>query len=390
MPEDRRPKVAIIATVDRPKSHTDVLISRWLEPRPGDAAWGWPRPRTRIASIYLTQFPHNDLGKERCRKHNIPLCESVHEALTLGTDSLAVDGVVMVGEHGQYPWNDFGQHLYPRKELFDAIVETFRKVGKVVPVFCDKHYSWNADWAREMVDTAADMGFLLFGGSTLPLVKRVPYLALTGKEIVERAAFVYYGDDDAYGYHSMEFAQSILEWRQGAETGIRNVTGWRGIEARRQINKTPWLGKLIASACDAARNVNPRHVVGDNPQYASDPTLFLFEYRDGARIAHINLTSHLTNWTCALEIKGESKPRACAAVLAGEKPDYFAHFATLASVIEETIITGNPPCAVERPLLTTGAIDLAMQARSTPGVPLDTPQLAIAYTPTPQYNPMPR
>ena len=39
---------------------------------------------------------------------------TIAEALTLGGGKLAVDGVVLVGEHGNYPKNEKGQTKYPR------------------------------------------------------------------------------------------------------------------------------------------------------------------------------------------------------------------------------------------------------------------------------------
>ena len=37
-----------------------------------------------------------------------------------------MDGVVLVGEHGQYPRNEKGQTKYPRYEFFQEIVKVFR------------------------------------------------------------------------------------------------------------------------------------------------------------------------------------------------------------------------------------------------------------------------
>ena len=65
------------------------------------------------------------------------------DALTLGTGKLAVDGVLLIGEHGNYPRNDSGQILYPRYELMEQIVSVFRKTGRSVPVFNDKHLSYS-------------------------------------------------------------------------------------------------------------------------------------------------------------------------------------------------------------------------------------------------------
>ena len=50
-------------------------------------------------------------------------------ALTLGGDKLAVDGVLLIGEHGDYPMNEKMQKLYPRYEYFQKIVEVFTQVG---------------------------------------------------------------------------------------------------------------------------------------------------------------------------------------------------------------------------------------------------------------------
>jgi len=63
--------------------------------------------------------------------------------------------------------NEFGQILYPRYELFQQIVEVFKKSGKSVPVFCDKHLSYDHKKAAEMVATAKKMGFGLMAGSSL-------------------------------------------------------------------------------------------------------------------------------------------------------------------------------------------------------------------------------
>ena len=58
---------------------------------------------------------------------------TIAEALTLGGGKLAVDGVVLVGEHGNYPRNEKGQTKYPRYEFFQQIVEVFRASGRARP-----------------------------------------------------------------------------------------------------------------------------------------------------------------------------------------------------------------------------------------------------------------
>jgi len=39
MPDPLR--IAVVSTFFHPKSHTDVVVSRWAEPRPIDREYGW-------------------------------------------------------------------------------------------------------------------------------------------------------------------------------------------------------------------------------------------------------------------------------------------------------------------------------------------------------------
>ena len=52
-----------------------------------------------------------------------------------------MDAVLIIGEHGAYPYNEFGQHLYPRYRFFKEVTRVFREDGRAVPVFNDKSVS---------------------------------------------------------------------------------------------------------------------------------------------------------------------------------------------------------------------------------------------------------
>ena len=52
--------------------------------------------------------------------------------------------------------------------------KVFKASGRSVPVFNDKHLSWNWEWAKEMYDTSRRMGFPLMAGSSLPVTWRTP------------------------------------------------------------------------------------------------------------------------------------------------------------------------------------------------------------------------
>src|SRR4051794_29375048 len=108
---DRRPTVAAVVTEYRPRSHADVIVGKlWT----GYLLDGVPKvSRLRVASMYVDQFPENDLARAASARHGAPIYPTIEQALTLGGPTLAVDGVLLIGEHGDYPENEIGQKMYP-------------------------------------------------------------------------------------------------------------------------------------------------------------------------------------------------------------------------------------------------------------------------------------
>lgn len=107
------------------------------------------------------------------REFDIPVTRSITEALTDG-NKLAVEGVLLIGEHGNYPRNDKQQILYPRYEFMEEIVRVFRKTGQSVPVFNDKHLSYSWEKAKKMFDWSRELKFAFMAGSSLPVTWRAP------------------------------------------------------------------------------------------------------------------------------------------------------------------------------------------------------------------------
>ena len=152
-----RPKLAGITTVYRKHSHTQHIIDRYLE------GYGWNgthhHPEMDLIALYVDQVPSDDLSRDRAKRFpGMKIYPTIAEALTCGTGKLAVDGVVVVGEHGDYPKTPKGQVQYPRYRFFEQIVAVFRSSGRSVPMFNDKHLSWNWEWARKMYDASKEMG----------------------------------------------------------------------------------------------------------------------------------------------------------------------------------------------------------------------------------------
>ena len=141
---DAKKRVATIITEYRLNSHADVIAGRLI----GGYEYEGKRrePAVQVVSMYTDQVPKNDLSRGLAAKHDVKIYPTVRDTLTLGGSNLAVDAVVLIGEHGNYPDNEKGQKLYPRYRLYRQIVEVFRASGRSVPVYCDKHFS--TAWAE--------------------------------------------------------------------------------------------------------------------------------------------------------------------------------------------------------------------------------------------------
>lgn len=384
-------RCAAVMTVWHPHSHADVIIRRWLESRESDARWGWRGPQSEIVSFFVAERPPHDgriepwperawgevdLAALFAQKYGIPLYPSVEEALTRGGETLAVDAVLLIGEHGRYPTNPLGQQLYPRRERFEEIADVFRDAGRAVNVFCDKHYSYSLRSAHAMAETARRLGFLLFGGSSVPLA--LPgSLDLPAGTPMEEAVCVYQGPEEAYGYHSCEAAQSVLERRAGGECGVRQVTGYRGAAVWQLFDSGGASRELLEAA--AAAGELPE--TGDDRRTAApEVSAFVIEHCDGLKTTHVNLSGQVRDWSLAVRVGGQRAP-AVGRFALEDASTYFGHFAGLARVIERGLRTGDPGYPPRRNLMTTVQIGAACRALAQPGVPYTHRLLDVRYAP---------
>lgn len=366
----RPKKVAAVATVYQPGSHADVLIGKILEGWEQD---GGPGPALELASLYVEQFPDNDISRGLAKKYGVPMFDSIEGAVTVGGSSIPVDGVISIAEHGDYPWNDLGQHLYPRRRFFQEITDTFQKYGRVVPVFNDKHPGPAWDDAKWMYDRAKELGVPFMTGSSLPLSFRKPELEIPLGSEIEAAVGIGYDGLDIYGSHALDSYQSIVERRRGAEAGVRSVQFFEGEAVWAALKD----GTVPKAVFDAARAVIP-DANGRVPyEQAPREALILFEYEDGFVGAQFMLQS-VGRTAVAVKLKG--KPPVAAQFEERTQPRH-PHFAYLLKGIERMVHTGQPSYPAERSLLISGILDRALHSRAQGSKKLSTPELAIRYQP---------
>ena len=364
-------KIAAIVTEYRRFSHADVIITKFLKGLPTDQ--GLIPARVQIASLYVDQFPDSDLSRHYAARYNIPIYGSIRQALTLGGDTLAVDGVLLIGEHGDYAWNEKEQHLYPRKYFMEQICGVFATSGRAVPVFNDKHLSYNWHDAKWMYDRAAKLGAPFMAGSSLPVGWRNPVLEHDRETPLQEALVVSYAGLDIYGFHALETLQCMIERRVGGESGVAAVTCLEG-EAVWQAARDGLWPRDLAEAAVATMQEKP-----DLPFEAlfGKPALFLLEHNDGFRSTVLMAPEQaglLQGFAYAARI--DHAIHACEVYL---PEDPHAHFSYLSLNVEEMFVTGQPSWPVERTLLTTGTLEALLDSRYQGHVRLPTPHLTIQY-----------
>ncbi len=387
--QSRRPRVAAVFTVFRFRSHAYDILENFIKPY----LFRGTRvdPGVDLVSMYADQFPQDDMARDVSKRFNLPLYDSVDGALCCGKREMDVDAVLLIGEHGDYPYNELGQHMYPRKQLFDKIVAVMKKSNRFVPLFNDKHLSYRWDWAKEMYDTAKSLGIALQAGSSVPLASRRPMLELPPGCDIEEAVSVHGGGLESYDFHALEVLQSMVESRRGGETGITRVELLADEKLKAAQAAADWPHALISAAMEAEkqhdepRRVRPR--VGVHaPQEESVKNrknttahAIRLTYRDGLRAIAVKVNSSSDRWNFACRLKNDPIPKAC--MFFNGPWGNRNMFKALSHSIQHMFKTGTAAYPIERTLLTTGIVDAAMHSHHAGGQPIDTPQLTFAYAP---------
>ncbi len=369
----KKPRVAAINSIYRLRSHAYHIAGRFIH---GYTRNGFHhQPPFELVRMWNHQQPENDLGPKVCFDHGIELAKSIPEALG-GKNGLDVDAVLLIIEHGDYPVNERGQVLYPRAEFFEQIVEVFKKTGRSVPVFVDKHLSYDHTLAAKMVATAKELKFGLMAGSSLPVTWRRPEIEPTvGTPFKE--AVVTFGFDrgsvEIYLFHALEVLQSMLERRTGGETGVKSVEFLHGDAVWKAGDAGRWSWRLANAALSRCASTN----VGPIRENVLNPQAVLIEYLDGTRGAVLNLIEQTSEFAFAANIEGRTDPLSSCFYLPA--PPGARFFDPLTFNIEKFFAAGTPPYPVERTLLTSTMTDLATLSQHQGGQVIANPALAVKY-----------
>ena len=377
-------RIAIVATVYRYLSHAQHIGDRFLVGYPRDGAWH--KPDMKVVSLYVDQKPDGDQSAARAKEFDFQVYPTIPEALRCGGSNLAVDAVLVIGEHGDYPRNDKGQVLYPRYDFVKQCVDVFEKDGKAVPLYNDKHLSFSFEKARWMVDASKRLKFPMLAGSSLPVTWRLPDIEMALNAEIESAVMVGYGGPDVMDFHGLEALQCMLERRKGGETGVRAVqviegeAVWKALDAR-QISRDLLVSALSRSDTPQGQTIvdgRTQDLVtkGELPKLVKNPAAYFLEYRDGLKATLLMLNGAVKDFTFAARVKGAGVQST--QFFLSPEPNV-TYSACLVSKIEELFETGKAPYPVERTLLVSGVLESCLTSRFEGQKRLETPHLDVRY-----------
>jgi hypothetical protein len=354
----RKPRVACVMNTWFPNAHADVFVSRLLDGYRLNHAWH--DPRLEVASFYVDQFPTNDMAREEAEEHGVRIYPTVAEALRLGGSKLAVDGVAIIGEHGNYPRTPRGNFMYPRWRYFHQATEVMRQDSHVIPMYQDKYFAYDWQDARRTYDLVREMRIPFQCGSTVPLSWQRPPLDIPYGTRFTELLTTSYSDVEEHAYHGIELLQAMAERRAGGETGVAQVRWSEGAPA----------GDLLDAAL--ARRVNAPPDDSKIP-----PQTFTIRYRDGLRASVVHLDGKTRDFLFAARIAGRPAPVATCFYI---ELYVHNHWSFMVRAFEDLVLTHRNPVPIERTLLANGIMLAGLESRRLGGTWVDTPELNISYS----------
>ena len=382
-----RRKIAFLGTAFYRHSHAQHILDRFAM---GYAMGGkWHSPRVDIASIYVDQVPDNDISKQQIDRYKIQQYPTVAEALTLGGTKLAVDGVIVIGEHGNYPQNEKGQTQYPRYKWFKECLKVFEASGRSVPVFNDKHLSTDWNECKEMVADSKRLGFPFYAGSSLPVTWRLPSYELPLNTPLKESVCVAYGGIDSYDIHAIETAQCMSERRAGGEVGIHSVVAAKGEKLWTLLNTPERTNTriLFVSALSRSHNLPVDHGYPTGPvtyewarQALPETIGYLIEHLDGFHTAMFLTSIRDFNYAGMRADNGEIVGCQMYLPMPGTSATTADFFTPLSHHVENMFLQGTTPYPIERTLLTSGMVIGGVESLFNDGKPFVTDDMAIKYS----------
>ena len=378
-----RKRIAVVATIYSYLSHAQHFADRFMVGYPYGGKWHYPD--MDVVSLYVDQKPEGDQSADRAREFGFDVYPTIAEALRCGTDKIAVDAVLVIGEHGEYPNNEKGQKLYPRYEFFKECVQVFEEDGRAVPIYNDKHLSYSFDKAKEMIDDGQRLDFAILAGSSLPVTWRLPDVELEKGCEVSEALMVGCGGSDPMDYHALEAMQCMIERRKGGETGVKQVQMIEGDDVWKALDEGRFSHRLLEAALSRSdtpcgktdEDGRTQDLLGNGelPVLVDKPAAYFIEHNDGLKTTLLMLNGAIKDFCFACEADGEI---VSTQFFLSPTPNV-TYSACLVAKIEEMIETDKAPFPAERTLIVSGALESCLTSKVEDHKTLETPHLSVTY-----------
>lgn len=366
----KRKKVAVIVTEYWDISHADVFITKMME---GFAVNGVRyRSTLEIASMYVDQFPERDISRGLAAKHGIPMFDSIEETLKCGGSTFQLDGIIIIGEHGEYGKNEYGQIMFPRKLFFEKCLNVMLEANRIVPVFSDKGFAIVREDIEWVYAQVKKYKIPFMSSSSIPFAFQHPHPQTipSGAPLHRMFGFIY-GDLERYSYHTIEMLQSVAERRAYGESGVEAVTAYEGERAISLLFSKGW--NMLYRSLAGYANVTD---VDTFPYTLTRPIFVEVRYADGLRGGMLFADKEINQFISAYQIYENEPPFCTQFHCQWQKP--YVHSAIFVLEIERFIHSARPSFPIERSLITTGVTDAIMKSVHDK-MEIKTPHLLVNY-----------
>ena len=374
-------QIALMGTVVFRHSHAQHFIDRFLLGYSWDGQWR--TPDVELVSLYIDQFPKEDLVRAIAKRHGVPLATTIPEALTMGTSKLAVDGVVIIGEHGKYPQEREGAGAISPVCVLQGGGQGLREeraeragVQRQAPL--DPLGRVRRDGGR----LAKRLGFPFLAGSSLPVTWRLPAVDMPWALPWSRAfawAMAGWIATTSTGWRRPSACRSAARGARSGSRACRPCEGPRcgtGSRPRRRPDRSSSRPSRAATPCRWRKAISPTASASNGPGESFREVLAYFiEHVDGFATT-LFMMPVIQDFTYAGLISGTNEVISCQMYLPmpGRGSSTADFFNPLVRHIERMIVEGQAPYPVERTLLTSGMMLSAVESLHRGGERVETPE----------------
>tara|TARA_B100000401_G_scaffold320362_1_gene221696 strand:+ start:61 stop:705 length:645 start_codon:yes stop_codon:yes gene_type:complete len=203
------------------------------------------------------------------------------------------------------------------------------------------------------------------------------------------------GWSDGGDLHGFETIQSMVERREGGETGVEWIEAFQGERFWKALSEGQWSRSLFDACLSRGHELTPARAgfnhtfptIDEMKHLVSDPWAYQYQHTDGLICTMIAMNGLFGgSWAFSADIEGKDDPLSTYMYLP-MPPGHTTlanFFSPQVNNIEEMFLTGEASYPIERTLLTTGLTIAGVESIHNNQSRIQTPHLSISYQPNPK------